>query len=341
MYCKDCGNKIERGDRFCSKCGRTVQHTSSGQSTEKQDSSPYHPPNSEQDSGSSNSLFPNDQGKGTPTSSEEHEQTQLTKDLEAFVGVNKEDYYLGKWNQSPTPGSQQSWNWAAFFLTLFWLGYRKMYLPIIVIIVFWLIVDLIALSLGYYSLTLDLITGAVVYITLALYGNALYYRHALKKIEKVNFHRIEDPATRQAMIRSRGGTSWGGVFLALLLAISYSLIYISAESATLNTYNHYDEVEFAFDQYDGVLVDRATNFSIFDEIHYTFYFPDKGGDYSIAIEKVEGSTSYIYDQWENSVPPDWLGVIDVMYAPMDSGQYIMKIIMDGEVISSGQFRIVD
>lgn len=37
--------------------------------------------------------------------------------LAEFVGGKKRDFYLKKWNKD------NSWNWAAFFLTFLWLGY--------------------------------------------------------------------------------------------------------------------------------------------------------------------------------------------------------------------------
>lgn len=62
--------------------------------------------------------------------------------FEAFVGEKKKDFYLIKWQKD------NSWNWAACLLTIFWLGYRKMLKPVAYIILGFLVIDIIILFIG-------------------------------------------------------------------------------------------------------------------------------------------------------------------------------------------------
>src|SRR5699024_12101678 len=54
--------------------------------------------------------------------------------LKNYIGKNK-DYYLKKWklDSEGKPTKTLSMNWAGFFLTVFWAGYRKMYGLILII----------------------------------------------------------------------------------------------------------------------------------------------------------------------------------------------------------------
>ncbi len=48
--------------------------------------------------------------------------------LTAAVGPEKAGYYLPKFARFAAGGSPLSWNWPCFFVTFFWLLYRKMWL---------------------------------------------------------------------------------------------------------------------------------------------------------------------------------------------------------------------
>ena len=99
-------------------------------------------------------------------------QLTVTEDeLASFIG-GKAQKYLLKFKKFSFNGSDRfsaTWHWPAFLVGFWWLLYRKMYL--------WAFVYFILLMIPYVNV------GA--WITLAISGHYLYYRHAKGKILRV------------------------------------------------------------------------------------------------------------------------------------------------------------
>lgn len=145
--------------------------------------------------------------------------TPQDEKLAQFVGEKKKDFYFTKWQK------ENSWNWAAFFLTFLWLGYRKMYLPILFILLGFLAIDIIALLLGMTSTTVDTSMGFALSGGLGVGGNLIYKRNAQKQINEIENLSVSEKEMMHE-IRKRGGTSGMCVFLALLMFISYFAVSI-------------------------------------------------------------------------------------------------------------------
>ena len=139
--------------------------------------------------------------------------------LRLFIGEKKQDYYLQKWTKG-----KNSWNWAAFFLSFFWLGYRKMYKYIFLFLGIFLIIDLAISIFGIDDTVLNNVIGIAVAVTLGISGNNLYRQHALKKIRESMEMNNNDNDILQEEIKIRGGGSWLGVLVAVGLLIVYLLI---------------------------------------------------------------------------------------------------------------------
>ncbi|AOV06599.1 DUF2628 domain-containing protein [Sporosarcina ureilytica] len=150
------------------------------------------------------------------SSSPQHEQNDEL--LKAFVGERKQGYYFGKWGK----GNKQTWNWAAFFATFFWLGYRKMYKVIFYFLLAFIVLDLIVYISNINLNTVNSYVGIGVAAALGISGNLLYKGHAQKEIEKIKAEYPEEQVFEKA--KQRGGTSWGGVWIALALFIAYGII---------------------------------------------------------------------------------------------------------------------
>jgi hypothetical protein len=93
------------------------------------------------------------------------------EELSAFIGRNAQKYLL-KFRKFSADGFDRfsaTWHWPAFLVGFWWLLYRKMYL--------W--------ALGYFILLIIPYVNIAAWITLAVSGNYLYYRHAKSEIERV------------------------------------------------------------------------------------------------------------------------------------------------------------
>lgn len=127
-------------------------------------------------------------------------------DLPAFIGPNA-GYYQERWRRGfarkqtlARMTMMVSWNWAAFFLSIPWMLWRRMYGMAAVLFIAVLVVQVLEIVTGrsYNGLLLAfaLMTG--------IYGNGWYFQHALGKLHK-----------------TPGGTSWPAALfgtMALILA---------------------------------------------------------------------------------------------------------------------------
>ena len=148
--------------------------------------------------------------------------------LRAFVGSAYDRFYRSRWH-APLPdaaaGMRRVWaslNWAAAGGTLFWVGYRKMYLH--------LLVTLLLLLPPAFLLEWGVATGAslllypVASLVFLLRANDWYFEHARKRIRQITDLGLPAEMTQQKLARA-GGTSWLpslaaflGVVLVMVLA---------------------------------------------------------------------------------------------------------------------------
>lgn len=143
--------------------------------------------------------------------------------LNAFIGEKKQSYYLEKWQID----NKKKINWAALFATFFWLGYRKMYKVIIYILLIFIAIDVVILLTGIDGNPINNYIGLGVAVALGIGGNGMYKNHAQKEIEKMKAQYSDDQLYEK--VKQRGGTSWNGVWIALLLFIGYMVISIAME----------------------------------------------------------------------------------------------------------------
>ncbi|HEY5754311.1 MAG TPA: pilin, partial [Steroidobacter sp.] len=86
-----------------------------------------------------------------------------------------------------TGASRRSWNWSAFFVTLPWMLYRRMYgLALVYLICSQLLPRLVTIVLVgdglWVGLTYWALYGTVAFVLTPMYANALYHRHIVKRI---------------------------------------------------------------------------------------------------------------------------------------------------------------
>lgn len=139
--------------------------------------------------------------------------------LRLFIGEKKQHYYIRKWSKG-----LNSWNWAAFFFPIFWLGYRKMYKPAYSIVGFFIVINLLVTVLGIDEVILNPVMGFAVSFTVGITGNHFYRHHALKRIRDMSKSNISDVELLRNEIQLRGGTSWKVAFVLVLLGVSLLIV---------------------------------------------------------------------------------------------------------------------
>ncbi len=151
-------------------------------------------------------------------------------DIQTFVGRNAE-YYVSRWASFLKGGTGSAgFNWAAFFLVIWWLCYRKMYaVAAIVVGVIFLetfLEELIfvgGLGMPETPRIVDFLVGISIGAICGLFGNRWYFRHAVKVIRDVHFKEREPEARKTALIK-RGGTSWVRPVLATVLVLGAGIV---------------------------------------------------------------------------------------------------------------------
>ena len=156
----------------------------------------------------------------------------------AAVGEKKADYYVPLFYRFDQPGgSRASWNWPSFFVTFFWLLYRRMYglalgylflLPIALFI----LLALLALMFGQLVGTLLywLITVVLQLIVAPMFANAIYHWHIKKRIEKLSSDAPSHPALLQRVIGA-GSTANAAVIVGVVAIGGVSMVGILAAIA--------------------------------------------------------------------------------------------------------------
>lgn len=147
--------------------------------------------------------------------------TSQTELYSAAIGSKNRDYYLQYFQRADVAGKPPvSWHWPAFFITLPWLLYRKMwayaalyfFIPLLVAIVIG-VVEALAPRLGQ---ALTATYYIAVLIGPPMYANALYYNHCRKLINQTAPGQ-ENTQAQLGALSVRGGTSVVGIIVGLII----------------------------------------------------------------------------------------------------------------------------
>jgi len=139
----------------------------------------------------------------------------------AVIGPSSTMYYLGAFDRIAR-GEGSGWNWPAFFVTWYWLLYRKMWVPALVYFFAPAIVNIFLLAVIGAS---PVAGGLMLLVWLAAWligpgmlANGWYYRHCLARIRDV---RARGGSKEQVMARleAAGGTSPVGVIVAAVVGV--------------------------------------------------------------------------------------------------------------------------
>ena len=142
--------------------------------------------------------------------------------LAVFVGDNYA-FYARKWTVSDRFSGIFSWNWAAFFLGLFWLAYRKMYWHCGIIIAAGLLFMGTAqvLQIPPEKMMQWQINAAPIFsMLMGLFSNWMYRKHAERTIRQITAT-YSDPEQRSLQLAQQGGASMTSA--AAIVAIAFVL----------------------------------------------------------------------------------------------------------------------
>lgn len=192
--------KVSRDTVFCSACG--TKNTSI--------SSFYSNCGSELVSNKQNIDYKKDNTNIQSNVSSNTNNYSDLDDVMKFVGKNT-GYYQNKFDTITKTGSKITWNWAAFFLNIYWLLYRKMYLQAGGLFLITVVLNCIP-YIGW-------LVSIGVTIAFGMYANSIYLDHIQKKLIEIN---SLDYSQREFAIQKKGGTN-----LVLPLAIVIGMVLLT------------------------------------------------------------------------------------------------------------------
>ena len=121
---------------------------------------------------------------------------QVNRDEITLFIQNNGNFYKRKFKKMDDTGKSVSWNWAAFFMGIYWMVYRKMYFKAGA----FLLLSMVASYTPYIGSILNL----CVLFGIAVYANALYKDHVENSIKKVS---ILFPEKKEEALEKIGGTN--------------------------------------------------------------------------------------------------------------------------------------
>jgi len=162
----------------------------------------------------------------------------------AFIGPNNQHYYLEQFQKFDRAGkASATWHWPAFFVTWFWLLYRKMWLaallyfslPFLVGIVSGTIRDISPGLGGALASLLGCGYLIAIFVWYPMNASALYYTHCQKMIQEAKAT-SSSPNVQLGMLAARGGTSSVVIVLILVFSLLFSSILAAIALPAYQTY---------------------------------------------------------------------------------------------------------
>ena len=126
------------------------------------------------------------------------------RDFIDFIGPNAEKYIKNfrEFNVAGVERFSFTWHWPAFFVSFFWLLYRKLYI--------WALLAFFLSNIP--------VAGFFLMIGYGITGNYLYYKHAKKKITELKLQ--QSPSELSETLRQIGGVNqWVKTLVIVLLII--------------------------------------------------------------------------------------------------------------------------
>lgn len=198
MFCTHCGTENLEQNNFCAHCGQELVQPVAQPPVQGVAQTP--------------SAYAERPAQNSQTNDESEARALYT----AAVGHEKAAYYVPFFLRFDREGAKTSWHWPAFFITTYWLFYRKMWL--------WGTLYMLApipLSILYFLLgpgTTELLYLLGVYVVIPLYANVIYYKHVKKKIAQA-CQNAPDRNSALRQLENQGGASPAVIIIAIILFV--------------------------------------------------------------------------------------------------------------------------
>lgn len=217
---------------------------------------------------------------------ETHLEESISFEEQRNVAQTNTSYYDLKWGSVKNPAKENTWNWVAFFFTLFWLAYRKMFKPFFVLGVIemlWMV--------PFYLVDIPFWVDIPFYIVISLVvgwnGNRWYYNHTSRILKQAA---TLSESQQLAYLRTKGGSHIGimlglNIFLIVLyfiadLGLSYlptktnikDVVRLSGEGETLEVFT--DKPKWKYVQKNGrhyVTEFKGYDYSEKENVRIVFY----------------------------------------------------------------------
>jgi Tfp pilus assembly protein PilE len=156
----------------------------------------------------------------------------------AALGPKNQEYYLRQFARFDAEGKAgATWHWPAFFVTFYWLLYRKMWLfALAYFVIPYLFFGLMGATAGVTNGSSNILVGTVYLLYIAcflflppMYANALYYNHCKKQIAATKAS-TTDVQRQLGELAGKGGTS-NIVIIIILFFVFIAILGIVAAVA--------------------------------------------------------------------------------------------------------------
>jgi len=236
MFCPKCGASNDAAAAFCMACGDVMPLPADSSQTAQE---------------------------------KINEPAGLDAYYKAVLGPKNQEYYLRQFARFDADGKvSANWHWPGFFITFYWMLYRKMWLyALCYFLLPYLFFGLIGLMTGLSDHPADPSIGLAyllyflgIFILLPMYANAIYYKHCRKKILSAR-GATADMQKQMEKLSSKGGVS-NIVFVLFILALVWILAVLAAVAIpAYQSYTSRAHTTQSFEQGGGA----AGSPSIFDK----------------------------------------------------------------------------
>lgn len=200
MLCPNCRTELKLDALSCPTCGLSIDANVNNREIAQENKEKQKPKNA----------------------SDKTKYATLDREKSLFVEENLH-YYARKWERIDKGGL--TFNFVAFFFSIGWLGYRKMYVPVVMIGLLFLMNDILYIffELNNIIALIDKYIGMGVNVIVGMFGNDIYKWHTEKKVQAIK-EKATSPAEKVTLLTKKGGTSLLGILKALLILIAVYIV---------------------------------------------------------------------------------------------------------------------